>query len=381
MINLVYQIIIMLLGFYSISFFKNDLRSSDAKVLRWLWVYHLFFGFIFAHFFVGDANFYWEVASNMDFQEFVDGLTTKFGTFFIFSFNYFPASVLKMSYLSGTLLHAYFGFLGLCCIYCLLVKLIPKNSYIGKIKIFPLLMFLPNLHFWTVSVGKDSTSFLFIALIFYSLLHFKKKFVLGFFGLLMLYLVRPHVALFVLAGIGIAFFLNQKTSTFKRVFISLIFIGVAIIILPKVLEYSNIDSLTTSEVSNFVSNRTGNLSREHTDSRIDLSSYPFVLKVFTFLFRPLFFDITNITAIIASFENLFLLLITLKALANNPIKSYKAAPLIIQSSIIFLLIGTLAFSQTLSNLGIMLRMRNMFLPALFMFVLWSNSYNNKTKRI
>jgi hypothetical protein len=371
------QLFFIILGFISINFFKKQLRKSDVVVLRWLWVYHLFFGYIFALFFTGDANFYWEMAANMEYESFIEGLTTKFGTFFIFSFNYIPASVLQLSYLTGTLLHTYLGFIALCCIYSLVIQFVPKNSYVGKLKVFPLLMFLPNLHFWTVSVGKDSTSFLFVTLVFYSLVNLKKRFLLAFIGILFLYLIRPHVALFTFMAIGMAYFFSSKATKFQRIVLSIGVLVLSILILPKVLEYSNIDSLSTESIDSFANERTGNLSREHTGSRVDISSYPFPIKVFTFLYRPLFFDINNVAAILASFENLFLLILTIKVIRNKPFKAYKSAPLIIQALVLFLIIGTLAFSQTLSNLGIMLRMRNMFLPALFLFVLWANSYQSK----
>jgi hypothetical protein len=91
--------------------------------------------------------------------------------------------------------------------------------------------------------------------------------------------------------------------------------------------------------------------------------------VLTFLYRPFFFDINGIPALIASFENLLLLLLSVKVLRNSPFKSFRKSPFIIQGLIYFLIIGTLAFSQSLGNLGIMLRMRNMFLPGLIIFIL------------
>ena len=88
----------------------------------------------------------------------------------------------------------------------------------------------------------------------------------------------------------------------------------------------------------------------------------------------LFFDINGIPAILASFENLLLLLLTFKVLRKKPLRAYKAAPIIIKWLLILLIIGTFVFSQALGNLGIMLRMRNMFLPGMLIFILWALSY-------
>jgi hypothetical protein len=94
------------------------------------------------------------------------------------------------------------------------------------------------------------------------------------------------------------------------------------------------------------------------------------------LFRPFFFDINSIPSLLASIENTILLLLTISYFINKPITSYRKAPFVIQGMICFLIIGTLAFSQSLGNLGIMIRMRNMFLPGLIIFLLWHFSFLN-----
>lgn len=376
--NIIFPILIILFGFLSVSFFKKELRDSDVKTLHKLWVYHLIFAVIFATFFKGDANFYWRTASEIDFETFKENVFTRLGTYFIFSFNYFPASVLKMSFLSGTFLHAWYGFMGLCCFYVLTLKLIPKNSYWKNTKLFPLLYFLPNIHFWTVGVGKDSTSFLFVGLFIYSFLNIKKRFLLAIFSAFLLYLIRPHIALFAIAALGISFLISKHATNTQRFILSILILGASFFILPKVMEYSKIETLSTEDIESFSNTRTGNLSRSHTESRIDVSSYPYPLKVFTFLYRPLFFDAHNLNALLASIENLILLVLSYKAFKKNPVKAFKAAPLLVQALLIFLIIGSLAFALTLSNLGIMLRMRNMFLPALIISILWYNYYNSQS---
>lgn len=377
--NFIYPIIIIILGFISVSFFKKEVRQSDVKVLYKLWAYHLLFAFIFGLFFKGDANYYWATASSMDAETFKASILTKLGTYFIFSFNYIPAAVLKMSFLSGTLLHGFYGFIGICCFYVITLKFIPKNSYWGNTKLFPFLFFLPNLHFWTVGIGKDSTSFLFLGLFFYSFINIKTRFLLAIASGFLLYLIRPHVALFAIAALGISFLVSKQATNSQRFILSVLILGASFFILPKVMEYSKIENLSSEDIENFSSTRTGNLSRSHTESRIDISSYPYPLKVFTFLYRPLFFDAHNVNALLASIENLILLVLSFKAFKKNPIKSFKAAPLLVQALFIFLLVGSLAFSLTLSNLGIMLRMRNMFLPALIISILWYNYYNSNPK--
>jgi hypothetical protein len=154
-------------------------------------------------------------------------------------------------------------------------------------------------------------------------------------------------------------------------------IGISISILPSVMEFAKIEETTVDSFEEFSSAKSTLLSRANVGSAIDISSYPFPLKVFTFLYRPFFFDINGIPAVIASFENLFLLLLSIKVLQNKPLLTFRRAPFVIRGLVVFLIIGTLAFSQSLGNVGIMIRMRNMFLPGLLIFILWSFSYQHQ----
>ena len=68
-----------------------------------------------------------------------------------------------------------------------------------------------------------------------------------------------------------------------------------------------------------------------------------------------------------------------KLLMRKPIKTFNEAPFIIKGLMFFLAIGTFAFSMSLGNLGIMLRMRNMFLPGMLIFICYSYSKVVETK--
>jgi hypothetical protein len=95
------------------------------------------------------------------------------------------------------------------------------------------------------------------------------------------------------------------------------------------------------------------------------------------LFRPFIFDIISIPFLLASIENIILLVLTIRFFGSKPITSFKRAPFVIKGMVYFLIIGTLAFSQSLGNLGIMIRMRNMFLPGLIIFLFWHFSLGNE----
>ena len=176
-----------------------------------------------------------------------------------------------------------------------------------------------------------------------------------------------------------AYFLGKKISLLRRILFSVLMIGLAVVILPTVMKFAKIEEASIDSFDKFSNQKVTALSSSNSASAVDISSYPFPLKVLTFLYRPFFFDINGIPSVIASFENLLLLLLSFKVLRNKPISGFKKSPFIIQGMVYFLIIGTLAFSQSLGNLGIMLRMRNMFLPGFIIFILWYLTYLEEQK--
>ena len=104
------------------------------------------------------------------------------------------------------------------------------------------------------------------------------------------------------------------------------------------------------------------------NNSIDTSSYNIPLKLFTYMFRPLFFDARGLFPLLLSFDNLVLLLTftypflrimyqlkfrTLKLNATNYF-------LIIYSSLSWFF-----YAQSTSNLGLAARHKIMILPAIF----------------
>lgn len=114
-------------------------------------------------------------------------------------------------------------------------------------------------------------------------------------------------------------------------------------------------------------------------SGIDLSGLPYPLKVLTFLFRPLFFDAHNFFAYLVSFENLIQIFLLVFFLKNRFLTLLKFSPVIIRACFLFYIIGALAFAPIMSNLGIIIREKNMIMPAFLIFILISVYYKHLRK--
>ncbi|TRX37055.1 hypothetical protein [Flavobacterium restrictum] len=362
------------LGYLFILSFKNTLSEGNLSTLKKLFLFHLLFGAYFCLFVQGDAVGYWKQAKLMTYADFIYSLTEDQGTYFILALNYYPSNILDLSYFAGTMIYSVIGFIGLAYFYVIAVDLIPNNPKFKEYYLFPLLFFLPNLHFWSCAVGKDTLLFFCIAIFTYGLLQPARRIPMVILGLVLAYFIRPHMTLFMLLGFGMAYFSGKNISIGQRLLFFVVMIGIAIVILPKVMEFAKVEEASVDSFNKFSQTKSALLSTASSSTAIDISSYPFPLKVFTFLFRPFFFDINGIPSVLASFENLILLILTISILKNKPLQSFRNAPFIIQGMVYFLIIGTLAFSQSLGNVGIMIRMRNMFLPGLIIFIFWHFSY-------
>jgi len=382
--NIVYVLIIFILGFIIPYRIKPKLSRKDQRILNILWLYHIFTSIAYYSYIRingGDSLSYWIFAKRMTYSDFLNNIfgAKAIGANFMAAINYIPAHLMGMNFFANTLLYGLLGFIAFTFLYRICIQAIPYNSKFYKFRLFPLLLFLPNLHFWSSGLGKDTISFLCILMVAYGFMRISKRFLLIIFGLLLSFGIRPHITFMLIASFGFAYLINGKMSLPQRIGLFILMFTAAILILPFVLNFVNMDSLSVADLGQFSNKQAGNLSVA--GSGLDLSSYPYPLKVLTFLYRPFFFDINGIPAVVASFENLLLLLLSIRVIRNRFFATFKAAPLIIQGLFLFFIMGALVFSMSMSNLGIILRERNMFLPGLILFILWSFSSVNGRRKI
>lgn len=373
-----FVILFISLGFLFINSFEKKLSENNIAALRQLFVYHLFFGIYYYFFVYGDSIGYWKQPKLMLYSDFIYSFKEQQGTYFIYALNYFPSNVFDLSYFAGTMMYSVIGFMGLSYFFVTAIDIIPNNPKFNSFNLFPFLFFFPNLHFWSCGVGKDTLLFFCIGIFVYGLMNVSKRFLLIILALSLSYFIRPHISLFMILSFGFAFIANKNISLFQRILFFSIMIGIAVSIFPIVLKFARIEEATIDNFNSFANNKASLLSQSYTSSAIDISSYPLLLKIFTFLFRPFIFDINSIPFLFAAIENTILLILSINVVLKDGLTTFKNAHFIIQGMVYFLIIGTFAFSQSLGNLGIIIRMKNMFLPGLIIFLLWHFSYiNNK----
>lgn len=371
----------VIIGLLYINQISADLSAGHQPVLRKLFFFHLVIGVYYAFFLFGDANSYWNVSRTYSFNDFKEGIFDGEGTQFMRAFTFPFSNLLRMSYLANTLLFSLIGFIGMTLFYRVALQTIPFNSKQFGYALFPLIFFIPNLHIWSVSIGKDTLLFFCIGAFTFGLLKPIKRLPLIILAVMLSLAIRPHITLFLFVGFGLAYIMDGKVSTTQRILLSVVLLGAGLAILPSVLEFAKIEDASADAFDKFAQEKTGALSRGNVGSSVDISGYPFPLKILTFWFRPFFFDVRNLNGLIASIENLAIVILFVKAMRNKPLTAFKKAPFVIKGLVFFLIVGTLAFSQSLGNVGIMIRMRNMFLPGFLIYILWIFSYEQERKLI
>ncbi|WP_198675319.1 hypothetical protein [Pleomorphovibrio marinus] len=140
-------------------------------------------------------------------------------------------------------------------------------------------------------------------------------------------------------------------------------------IYDEVLAFLKMDELTGENIENLFSTSSVNLS--YGKSHIDMSGYPYPLKLFTYWYRPLFFDAHNISSFINSIENFIALILTIAVFTKvNPVRGYKDSPNAIKIMLLTFLLASIAFAGALSNFGIIVRMKNMTFVYFILFLVY-----------
>ena len=100
--------------------------------------------------------------------------------------------------------------------------------------------------------------------------------------------------------------------------------------------------------------------------------------MFAYLFRPLFIDAHSVLQLLASFENLFLLILIFKWLSSIKFKIRKWYKILKEPDkilFVYLIVGWIVLAASMYNLGLASRQKYMLLPVLFILIFRDLHYN------
>jgi len=353
--------------FIVIIFSKFIRTNQKVSILIYFW--HSLFCFIFINYAITndlDAIGYFLVSKNLDnFSLFSTGFVRTFSSLF--------SKYLGFNLVSCFFIFNLIGSLGQILYYKNIQPFIKKIKSNFKYLVL-LSVWLPTMHFWTSSIGKDSLIYFLINLSIYCLYNLKKRYLLLLPSLIFIALIRPYIGITLFLSIAIAVFFRLKLpKNFKLIlrlltiisFIFFFYLGTKFLNLDIVLNISNLDL-----VFDTIEYHRG--ATEIGGSSIDMNSLNPPLRLFTYMFRPLFFDANNIFGIVSSIDNLILISIfsypILRLIFLSKLKKLELKPF----NLFLLLYSSLTWfflASTTSNLGIALRHKLMFLPALIIVIL------------
>lgn len=363
---------------------KYELPNKFIVHLHYLLFYHLFFSVFFTWYilnFGGDSQGYWRFGMQ---QVVIKGEQTwgsYFGesTRFILWLCYIPSRVLGLSYITGNILFGFLGFVGIRYLFVLVGSLFPTNHSILNIPLFPTIFYFPNLHFWSSGVGKDSISFWAIAWFLFAIQNYRSNWWQALIALFFAYMTRPHMGQALIAGAGIAILLSSEVRREYKIFLSVFALGLAVYLSSFTLAALEIEDFSIDTLTELAGEKVGNLSSTHVGSAVNISQYSWPLKLFTYMFRPLFFDAHNIMAFLSSFENLTYLWLSFFIYRNWTPEAIRDMPLFIKAGMITFIPVTIAFMNSLANLGIVMRMKNMTMIYFLLFCFFLIAYNKKLR--
>src|SRR5690606_128747 len=152
---------------------------------------------------------------------------------------------------------------------------IPVKVKFLKIDLLTLILFFPNMHFWTSSLGKGAPIFLGLMMFTYAIIEPKSRIFLLILGSVIIFHIRPHVFMFVAVGAVLGFMSGkEKIAFWKKALVYIGMIGTLFLVQDQILGVVGLqgseniieDFQQTSE------KRAEDLSASR--SGVDMSSYP-----------------------------------------------------------------------------------------------------------
>jgi hypothetical protein len=266
------------------------------------------------------------------------------------------------TFLDYFLLFQAISFFGICMLMRVLEEVYMELQIEQPLYIY-LLPFLPGLHFWTSAIGKDGFLLLGACLAIWAAMNIRKRYWAMAAALGIMMLIRPYIAPIGIAALGGAIFLDRRTRLSVRVLIVAVSLGGLGFALGSVEQSFAVDVTNADSVSEWLAaHEEVTADAETAGNSAVYGSYPF--KLMSLLFRPMFLDAENIMGMAASVENFILLVLLIGLVAKLRTTVAVARNLsFFRFALIFGVAVTLVLAVTYFNIGLGLRHKTMFVPA------------------
>lgn len=297
------------------------------------------------------------------------GTSTTFIEFLAWPFSY----LLNLSYISSMIIFSWFGFIGVMYFYIAAKENAVLPAVWQKYTTVELVFLLPNLHYWSSSLGKGSIILLGLALLTFGLSRFNRRYFVLAFGAFLVFMVRPHILFTVIISVMLSLLIS---GTALKAYVKWIVFAIAAVVFffisDDVAKFTEVENFNVLD-SEFLANRAAELSKS--SSGVNLQDYGLPMKMFTFWFRPLFIDGQGFMGIVVSFENL-VYLIMFFALLRFGFTNWKHWNGWFKICFFIFLFASVALAQVTGNLGIAIRQKAQIMPFFFILYCKALTYKN-----
>ena len=363
-LQLVLALFIFIAGLVLAVAVKGYFRAPLSRVVA-LYLWHSLFCVIYLAYVLnygGDASGYFRMSLHPD----IDFAFGTYGVRFVVSF---LSQGMGLSFLGCSLVFQLFGFIGLLAFDGALREVTWDKSRNIRL-LSTLIVFLPSVSFWSSGLGKDALSFCAMGLALWAALRLKKRWWLLTIAVLLMLLVRPHMAGMLVLGLAGSFVFQRGIPLPQRVVLGGIALAAAVFLVPLGLNYAGVgEDAGAEDVMQYIEGRQGHNLKG--GGAVDISSMSPPVQMFTYLFRPTLIEARNLFSLAAALDNTILLFLFIAggwALLKKPLPAH----LLAHNRMflwIYSLCAWLILAMTTANLGIALRQKWMFAPMLIFLLI------------
>ncbi|OJH06702.1 MAG: hypothetical protein AOY29_05895 [Alcanivorax borkumensis] len=363
-LQLVLALFIFIAGLVFAVSVRGYFRAPFSRSVS-LYLWHSFFCVIYLAYVLnygGDASGYFRMSLHPD----IDFAFGTYGVRFVVSF---LSQGMGLSFLGCSLVFQLFGFIGLLAFDGALREVTWDKSRNIRL-LATLIVFLPSVSFWSSGLGKDALSFCAMGLSLWAALSLKRRWWLLVLAVLLMLLVRPHMAGMLGLGLAGSFVFQRGIPLPQRVVLGGIALAAAVFLVPLGLNYAGVgEDAGADDVMQYIEGRQGHNLKG--GGAVDISSMSPPVQMFTYLFRPTLIEARNLFSLAAALDNTILLFLFIAggwAILKKPLP-----PHLLAHNRMFLWIYSLCawliLAMTTANLGIALRQKWMFAPMLIFLLI------------
>src|SRR5690606_4456653 len=146
----------------------SGFSKYEKKLLTALFFWHIIIGIGYVGYLSisggGDAYAFWNHLKIFGWDFVIAIMKSGSVSGYIYLLNYVSSKILKLSFFAGSMIYVLLGYAAFVFLLKIIKENIPDYLALNQIKIltipiFPAILFLPNIHFWTSGLGKDTILF------------------------------------------------------------------------------------------------------------------------------------------------------------------------------------------------------------------------------